>query len=135
MFLLLDLTMCTLPTLYGVSFFFLMIRRPPRSTRTDTLFPYTTLFRSHGRGADRDYGDAEGRALTFLPSPLQGRGARLGSAQRALVAAERGGPSPTSASEQARKPSYPLPRRGGGMGIETAYDRQTHPPPDRKSVV
>src|SRR3546814_5985900 len=28
-------------------FFFLMIRRPPRSTRTDTLFPYTTLFRSY----------------------------------------------------------------------------------------
>src|SRR3546814_7882079 len=27
-------------------FYFLMIRRPPRSTRTDTLFPYTTLFRS-----------------------------------------------------------------------------------------
>src|SRR3546814_13194307 len=37
-------------TLYRSStlyfFFFLMIRRPPRSTRTDTLFPYTTLFRS-----------------------------------------------------------------------------------------
>src|SRR3546814_11632951 len=33
-------------------FFFLMIRRPPRSTRTDTLFPYTTLFRS--RLAPRD---------------------------------------------------------------------------------
>src|SRR3546814_2721531 len=31
-------------------FFFLMIRRPPRSTRTDTLFPYTTLFRSSGPG-------------------------------------------------------------------------------------
>src|SRR3546814_10820394 len=30
-------------------FFFLMIRRPPKSTRTDTLFPYTTLFRSDGR--------------------------------------------------------------------------------------
>src|SRR3546814_11903794 len=29
-----------------VCFFFLIIRRPPRSTRTDTLFPYTTLFRS-----------------------------------------------------------------------------------------
>src|SRR3546814_20767660 len=27
-----------------------MIRRPPRSTRTDTLFPYTTLFRSTGEG-------------------------------------------------------------------------------------
>src|SRR3546814_9942744 len=32
-----------------------MIRRPPRSTRTDTLFPYTTLFRSDaGEGAERD---------------------------------------------------------------------------------
>src|SRR3546814_10277309 len=30
-------------------FFFLRIRRPPRSTRTDTLFPYTTLFRSRRR--------------------------------------------------------------------------------------
>src|SRR3546814_1918988 len=29
-----------------------MIRRPPRSTRTDTLFPYTTLFRSAGRHAE-----------------------------------------------------------------------------------
>src|SRR3546814_14700539 len=31
--------------------FFVMIRRPPRSTRTDTLFPYTTLFRSTGPAA------------------------------------------------------------------------------------
>src|SRR3546814_2725874 len=31
-------------------FFFLTIRRPPRSTRTDTLFPYTTLFRSDRHG-------------------------------------------------------------------------------------
>src|SRR3546814_12997698 len=45
--------------------FFLMIRRPPRSTRTDTLFPYTTLFRSGGwhafipvleRGDEREAG-------------------------------------------------------------------------------
>src|SRR3546814_5507022 len=33
-------------SLFVFLFFFLMIRRPPRSTRTDTLFPYTTLFRS-----------------------------------------------------------------------------------------
>src|SRR3546814_6123060 len=33
-------------------FFFLMLRRPPRSTRTDTLFPYTTLFRSRTIGRD-----------------------------------------------------------------------------------
>src|SRR3546814_11840260 len=37
-----------------VCFFFLMIRRPPRSTRTDTLFPYTTLFLSASRSAARD---------------------------------------------------------------------------------
>src|SRR3546814_13876734 len=34
-------------------FFFLMRRRPPRSTRTDTLFPYTTLFRSVAQGIAR----------------------------------------------------------------------------------
>src|SRR3546814_3188430 len=49
-----------------VFFFFLMIRRPPRSTRTDTLFPYTTLFRSHPelqrklRSADHGLCDAHG---------------------------------------------------------------------------
>src|SRR3546814_12899456 len=41
--LLLCISYCAL---YITLFFFLMIRRPPRSTRTDTLFPYTTLFRS-----------------------------------------------------------------------------------------
>src|SRR3546814_14369302 len=64
--------------------FFLMIRRPPRSTRTDTLFPYTTLFRSgradaglcHLRGlrlgaaggATSSYGDGFGhkRHVTYL---------------------------------------------------------------------
>src|SRR3546814_1698932 len=49
--------------MYVRSFLFLIIRRPPRATRTDTLFPYTTLFRStdrpqrsplpRGRGHDR----------------------------------------------------------------------------------
>src|SRR3546814_5696790 len=42
-----------------VCIFFLMIRRPPRSTRTDTLFPYTTLFRSPFGG------DRPARAPTF----------------------------------------------------------------------
>src|SRR3546814_12196639 len=40
-------------------FFFLMIRRPPRSTRTDTLFPYTTLFRSYKDGRTRIFLDDE----------------------------------------------------------------------------
>src|SRR3546814_18931898 len=42
--------------------FFLMIRRPPRSTRTDTLFPYTTLFRSL-LGDDAKADDATGGGL------------------------------------------------------------------------
>src|SRR3546814_8468164 len=42
-----------------------MIRRPPRSTRTDTLFPYTTLFRSHLLS-----GGSEGDLLVWkLPEP------------------------------------------------------------------
>src|SRR3546814_19515279 len=41
---------CTLlDSCFAIVLFFLMIRRPPRSTRTDTLFPYTTLFRSLSR--------------------------------------------------------------------------------------
>src|SRR3546814_1258640 len=45
-----------------VCFFFLMKRRPPRATRTDTLFPYTTLFRSAETEACRP-GKAEGEQL------------------------------------------------------------------------
>src|SRR3546814_15278481 len=41
-----------------VVIFFLMIRRPPRSTRTDTLFPYTTLFRSRRGRVDEVVGVA-----------------------------------------------------------------------------
>src|SRR3546814_6273735 len=41
---------CILSLSVVIIFFFLMRRRPPRSTRTDTLFPYTTLFRSAGGG-------------------------------------------------------------------------------------
>src|SRR3546814_18380205 len=40
--------------MYGILSSFLMIRRPPRSTRTDTLFPYTTLFRSHKKPGTTD---------------------------------------------------------------------------------
>src|SRR5213596_4072427 len=41
-------------------FFFLMIRRPPRSTQDRTLFPYTTLFRSGGRCPTAGPGSARG---------------------------------------------------------------------------
>src|SRR3546814_6913856 len=53
-----------------------MIRRPPRSTRTDTLFPYTTLFRSHPQGnfgiAIRIIGQELGRVamVDFILRPI-----------------------------------------------------------------
>src|SRR3546814_4756279 len=47
--------------IYLYFFFFLMIRRPPRSTRTDTLFPYTTLFRSVPFGQAEHLGHPEAR--------------------------------------------------------------------------
>src|SRR3546814_5334313 len=46
--------------------FFLMIRRPPRYTRTDTLFPYTTLFRSFDRGRNKHAQDVRTDALLYL---------------------------------------------------------------------
>src|SRR3546814_18687507 len=52
-----------------------MIRRPPRSTRTDTLFPYTTLFRSdveRGRRQDRTDGTPVSGRLLRSPNPLTG---------------------------------------------------------------
>src|SRR3546814_1421481 len=46
-----------------------MRRRPPRSTRTDTLFPYTTLFRSHRRGRR----SVEGRRFPQAPAVRRAR--------------------------------------------------------------
>src|SRR3546814_1551293 len=57
--------------LVALVFFFLMIRLPPRSTRTDTLFPYTTLFRS-GDGV-RQYGRHLGHRRRVHPRSRQGR--------------------------------------------------------------
>src|SRR3546814_16012736 len=68
-----------------------MIRRPPRSTRTDTLFPYTTLFRS-GQGEHRGRrpsGDQAAEspltARTELPLPLEHWPDALGGGLRMLA--------------------------------------------------
>src|SRR3546814_16817858 len=63
-------------SMYLVFFFFLMIRRPPRSTRTDTLFPYTTLFRSAAAAP------LAGTAGTGLHGRASARRAVVGAARR-----------------------------------------------------
>src|SRR3546814_6332484 len=52
-----------------ILFYFLMIRLPPRSTRTDTLFPYTTLFRSDLRPVRKHLHDVSPPAVRTLPQP------------------------------------------------------------------
>src|SRR3546814_14459364 len=75
-----------------------MIRRPPRSTRTDTLFPYTTLFRS--TAAPIDCADH----VSGLPMPPD----------------QRSGGRHWGAGKAQKERSIPVPRIGPGPGDRTA---------------
>src|SRR3546814_1306238 len=55
-----------------------MIRRPPRSTRTDTLFPYTTLFRSRSHTLSDSVQTLSPFGQEWVKAPGQGRGERQG---------------------------------------------------------
>src|SRR3546814_18297436 len=88
-----------------------MIRRPPRSTRTDTLFPYTTLFRSPGAAA-----------RPLHPLPLRGRRRRPGAGRARAPRRHAGRSRGTVRSERAAgaagmnamidAPALPLDRLG-----------------------
>src|SRR3546814_1688247 len=72
-----------------------MIRRPPRSTRTDTLFPYTTLFRSHHARVERhpegleaedaEQADIHGRAV-LADARAEGQHGRIDRRRNAEIA-------------------------------------------------
>src|SRR3546814_1265016 len=68
-----------------------MIRRPPRSTRTDTLFPYTTLFRSlrHAEADDEEHASREQHRLGVHAEPLGVLAGRLGHQQDVVQADDR----------------------------------------------
>src|SRR3546814_2317343 len=68
-----------------------MIRRPPRSTRTDTLFPYTTLFRS--RGGRRRRRDGVARTRRAAPATCGRRRRRHGGRSRAFARRPRHHPA------------------------------------------
>src|SRR3546814_17052490 len=87
-------------------FFFLRLRRPPRSTRTDTVFPYTTLFRSRRGGARPRLGRLShrpppGRCQALLRLPPRPGPPRLPERRGAHRARRphrcRGGPAPVGA--------------------------------------
>src|SRR3546814_5717438 len=91
-----------------------MIRRPPRSTRTDTLFPYTTLFRSQGpahRHADeiaaRPHAQAQDRQALRRPDEGDGLGRRTAqSGDRHLLPIARRSEEHTSELQSLMRISY-----------------------------
>src|SRR3546814_898637 len=112
-------------------FFFLMIRRPPRSTRTDTLVPYTTLFRSHLAAVDH----------VLLAVPHRARldrrgveaGVRLGHAEAGLLLAldQRHQPAPLLLvravhDDRVRAEDVDVDRRGAGKCRARLGDRLEH---------
>src|SRR3546814_2372731 len=89
-----------------------MIRRPPRSTRTDTLFPYTTLFRSdvQGRGNEAAaHGATQGQAVDRVPAQRDLRG-EVGAVVGVLLVA------------------------AGDVGFQRAGERQQHFRVDRADL-
>src|SRR3546814_7640880 len=82
-----------------------MIRRPPRSTRTDTLFPYTTLFRSRRNAAGR------GTSGRHRPTP----------------APQATGGSPRRGRK--RRSARPRPRSGWPPGLPRRSEEHTSEPP------
>src|SRR3546814_18780500 len=120
-----------------------MIRRPPRSTRTDTLFPYTTLFLSElNRNPENYFAEVEQAAFNpanivegigFSPDKmLQGRLFSYGDAQRYRLGVNHN----LIPVNQAKCPVNSF-HRDGAMRVDGNYGAKTHYQPnrDRKSVV
>src|SRR3546814_11780017 len=109
--------------------FFLMMRRPPRSTRTDTLFPYTTLFRSRVEEGDIGARISRNARIGRVGAICRQRRIVRGIAE-ARAAIESIGREDDEAF--GREPADPVPiRRGQADGIRPEQDGR---PPDRKSV-
>src|SRR3546814_16577126 len=112
---------------------FLMIRRPPRSTRTDTLFPYTTLFRSARHSVNLDQRIVR---LRYAEPPTDNHMHKLGdgrieivSANKELASADLGKtPKAFTSLKGANAPALKFPtrseeRRVGKGGVSTLRSR------------
>src|SRR3546814_20013512 len=117
------MTLCVLFFILVLYIMFLMIRRPPRSTRTDALFPYTTLFRS-----PRRLGVARRCAALRVVERPRGGGGSGAQADRARSSPHRlrARPRRLPFGRRTRKGLSRGARRGGPVARRR---------PDRQSVV
>src|SRR3546814_19799918 len=116
---------------------FLMIRRPPRSTRTVTLFPYTTLFRScfyRIGSAPSESSNMEKITLSTPPSAIFGaRNSRMRKAPRSRLrrsAPPRGGPFPDNTCPRCHshfRRDSGSEKHGKALPDTTSALRQNHP--------
>src|SRR3546814_10464495 len=111
-----------------------MIRRPPRSTRTDTLFPYTTLFRSRIETVSSAKRLAS-LAITnlqpaFAPCERAGRALSEAAARRVNEQQGQGESDHAKNSIDLRRFDVGLRRDGGAAALGAGYDGNA----DRKST-
>src|SRR3546814_17563303 len=132
--------------MYICIFFFLMIRRPPRSTRTDTLFPYTTLFRSARRvaqlakkpvpGGGRSRrahlltASSDGRKLsdssTPYSEPSAASTAKLRIAGSELISSDRKLAAVVAADRISPRPARFMTQRVREVGRASCWERVCH---------
>src|SRR3546814_20476044 len=106
-----------------IYFFFLLIRRPPRSTRTDTLFPYTTLFRSPARHSS--FRRRCRRSSRSRRARARGRARRKGSSNVSFGTILSVGERPATPAPRAAR--FPCLHRGGG-GLSRHFLTSTFQP-------
>src|SRR3546814_17267537 len=95
--------------------FFLMIRLPPRSTRTDTLFPNTTLFRSHECAGD-PHGAPVPTTFRMRAGPRDGAGVvAADQAARALGRAACAAPGAAAGHSRQPRPATAVDQSGSGQ--------------------
>src|SRR3546814_6865836 len=112
-----------------------MIRRPPRSTRTDTLFPYTTLFRSQQVSADPLLGAVESAIASTPLTFVSDVGAQPGATPPGSSSSNGGSSggsqdtSPTSPTSSPSGPSTSSTSRPPGTTSPPPAPSTTDPPP------
>src|SRR3546814_17105999 len=130
-------------------FFFLMIRRPPRTTRTDTLFPYTTLFRSDQKddelpqpsrreGCGRDHGHFDGDDVEAPGEVDQQRHDEIARPQSGGFLDQHGQPpiaAPALGGSGGSTFDYRNDRPGPDQSPHAELVSATHSPPPPTSLV